>query len=343
MENRRSSSHLLRIRIAKSLLRIAAAVPLVLAVLVAFLALAITQPSFWSLRTKVPHRVNPQQLQKHVEFLCNQVPPRNCDNPEVLKRAAKYIADAFERSGGRVERQVFRAGKGTYENVVASFGPKDGARLIIGAHYDVFGNLPGADDNASGVAVLLELGRLLGQVSPTERVDLVAFSLEEPPFFGSEKMGSAVHARSLRESRRPIKGMISIEMVGYFSSEQNWNNWLLSTIYPTRGNFVMIVARWQDRDLSRYVNRSFRGASSLPVRTFIGPSQLTVDASDHLSYWNNGYSAVMVTDTAYIRNHNYHTARDTSDTLDYGKMALVVDGLYGIAHQADKLEGRVPK
>ncbi len=343
MENCRSGSHLLRIRIAKSLLRIAAAVPLLLAVLVAFLALAITQPSFWSLRTKVPHRVSPQQLHKHVEFLCNQMPPRNCDNPEVLERAAKYIADAFERSGGRVERQVFRAGKGTYENVVASFGPKDGARLIIGAHYDVFGNLPGADDNASGVAVLLELGRLLGQVSPTERVDLVAFSLEEPPFFGSEKMGSAVHARSLRESRCPIKGMIAIEMVGYFSSEQNWNNWLLSTIYPTRGNFVMIVVRWQDRDLSRYVKRSFRGASSLPVRTFIGPSQLTVDASDHLSYRNNGYSAVMVTDTAYIRNHNYHTARDTSDTLDYGKMALVVDGLYGIAHQADKLEFRVPK
>jgi hypothetical protein len=316
-------------------------VSILLAVFVGSLALAITQPTLWSLQTHVPHRVSPQQLQKHVEFLCNQVPPRNSDNPEVLKRAAKYIASAFEKSGGRVERQVFRAGNMTYENVVASFGPKDGAALIVGAHYDVFGNLPGADDNASGVAALLELGRLLGRVSPAQRVDLVAFSLEEPPFFGSGRMGSAVHARSLGESRRPIKGMIAIEMVGYFSSEQNWNNWLLSTIYPRRGNFLMIVGRWQDRELSRYVKKSFRGASPLPIRTFIGPSRFTVDASDHLSYWNNDYSAVMVTDTAYIRNHNYHTARDTSDTLDYGKMALVVDGLYGIAHHADKLGGQV--
>lgn len=159
---------------------------------------------------------------------------------ENLDAAASYVANAFRSAGGDVHEQVFEARGRTYRNVAATFGPsaKGKPLWIVGAHYDAFGetgNLPGADDNASGVAGLLELARLLGRQKPNEPVMLVAFANEEPPFFASEQMGSAVHADNMSRQHRAIAGMICLEMIGYFSDKQRWDSPLLSVFYPHRG------------------------------------------------------------------------------------------------------------
>ncbi len=316
-----------------SLVRVATLVAVIVAGSLVTLKLAFTQPFVGTIVTSVPHAADPESLRAHVEFLCADVYPRNTDHPDNLDRAADYIAAAFAKSAGRVSEQVFQARRRTYRNIIVSFGPETREVFVIGAHYDVFGDLPGADDNASGVASLIELSRLLGAAPPSHRVDLVAYSLEEPPFFGSSQMGSAVHARMLVERGARIRGMIAVEMVGFFTDEQPWDNLLLQAIYRNRGDFVMFAGRWSDRALAAQAKRSFRGASATPVLSFVGPSALASDASDHRSYWEADSTAVMLTDTATIRNHNYHTANDRPETLDYLKMASVVEGLYGVAMQ----------
>lgn len=218
-----------------------------------------------------------------------------------------------------------------YANVLASFGPestKDPV-LIVGAHYDAFaetGPLPGADDNASGTAGLLELARLLGKERVSRSVILVAYTTEEPPFFGSELMGSAVHANRLAGEKRPMAGMICLEMIGYFAGEQRWPNMLFELLYLKKGDFIGVAGGWSDRHLNRVVRRGIVGAGGIPVVGFNGP-RATLDASDHRNYWEHGWPAVMVTDTAFLRNPNYHTMRDTADTLDYARMSRVVDGV----------------
>jgi hypothetical protein len=323
--------------ILRSTFRITTVSVACLAVLVLILKALVTQPVLGSFPTSVGARSDPGNLRKHVEFLCNDTFPRNSDHPEVLDRAASYVADAMSRQGARVDSQRFRVGKRTYTNVVGVFGPEEGPAFIIGAHYDVFGELPGADDNASGVAGLLELSRLLGHSPPPVRVELVAYSLEEPPFFGSRDMGSAHHARATRRSDAEVLGMISLEMIGYFSGEQQWDSRLLSLLYPDRGDFVMVVGRWGDRELARFVKKCMRGASSIRVVSASTPRLAGMDASDHRNYWDNGFKAVMLTDTAYLRNQTYHTADDRPSELDYEKLALVVDGIFGVTMNLDRL------
>lgn len=173
---------------------------------------------------------------------------------------------------------------------------------------------------------MLELARLAGRANLRVPLVLVAYSTEEPPFYGSEGMGSAVHAQSLSA----IRGMICLEMIGYYTREQRWPNWLFELLYPSNGNFIGVAGRWRDRTLTRHVARAIRGARGVGVCTFTGPRE-TLDASDHRNYWDRGWSAVLVTDTAYLRNPNYHTARYTAETLDYKRMAHVVDGVFNAA------------
>jgi len=306
------------------------------------LKLVFTQPLVGQIPTEVTVRADAVNIRRHVEFLCNDVFPRNTDHLENLNTAASYIAEAFALSGGQVHEQVFDSRGKHYRNIIVSFGPRSEATFVLGAHYDVFGNLPGADDNASGVATLIELGRVLGRQPLGRRVDLVAYTLEEPPFFGSSQMGSAVHARAATEAGLRIRGMVAIEMVGYFTDRQPWDNLLLQAIYRSKGDFVMVAGRWQDRKLVTFLKRALRGASTLPVLSLAAPSGLASDASDHRNYWLHGFPAVMLTDTATIRNHNYHTARDRPDTLDYDKMAMLVDGLYGVVVHLDQYGGGIP-
>lgn len=292
---------------------------------------ALRQPTLTDLPFRGATRSDARRLKDHVVFLTRDVTPRSAAHPENLDRAASYIAERFRIAGGRTHIQAFRARGKTYRNVVAEFGPAKPSApvLVVGAHYDTFGetgSLPGADDNASGTAGLLELARLLGSHRVSTPVLLVAYTTEEPPFFGSDEMGSAIHAASLAAARRPVSGMICLEMIGYFSADQAWPNWLFAMMYPSNGDFIGVTGGWSDRQLARAVKRAVAGTSDLRVVSYSG-ARSTSDASDHRNYWAHGWRAVMVTDTAFLRNPNYHTKRDTADTLDYDKMVLVVDGV----------------
>jgi Zn-dependent M28 family amino/carboxypeptidase len=203
---------------------------------------------------------------------------------------------------------------------------------VVGAHYDTAGMQPGADDNASGVAGLIELASLLREASLPLCVELVAFTLEEEPHLLSAPMGSAVHAASLRQQNIPVQVMFSLEMIGYFTDAPHSQRFplpFLAAVYPSQGNFIAIVGNLSQGLVIRQIKQMMRSASSLPVHSLNAPRFVPgVDFSDHRNYWQAGYHAVMVTDTAFYRNPHYHTKQDTADTLDYGRMAMVVQGVY---------------
>jgi Zn-dependent M28 family amino/carboxypeptidase len=278
-------------------------------------------------------RAQPARLESSVRTLVESFGPRDESHPENLDRVATWIRGELERTGGKVTDQPFQVGGATYRNVIAHFGPDTRDRVVVGAHYDTAGPLPGADDNASGVAGLLELARLLGSSRLQRRVELVAYSLEEPPYFASREMGSAFHARSLKAQGAQVRSMICLEMIGYFSDAPDSQEFPVSALrlaYPSRGNFILVVGRLGQGGLVRRVQqRMERAAAPLDVRSLIAPASLPgVDFSDHRNYWNEGWDAVMITDSAFYRNPNYHEERDTPDTLDYGRMARVVDGVH---------------
>ena len=319
-------------KLAMSLLRIGVASAVVFALLLLALALAVRQPTFGRYPFPAGPRADPALLRKHVAFLTTEASGRNTKHPERLNRAADYIAEAFREAGAQVSEQPYQAGRTTCRNIIARFGPSSGPILVVGAHYDVFADLPGADDNASGVAGLLELARLLGARPVSSPVELVAFSTEEPPFFDSPQMGSAVHARSLRDSGASVKAMICLEMIGYYSARQPNRNFLTHVIYPRAGDFICAAGRWSDRRLAREIKKAFSGATTVPGCSYSGPAVfIGADLSDHRNYWAEGWPAVMLTDTSYLRNPNYHSSRDTAETLDYDRMAGVVDGLLSAA------------
>ncbi|HEY6125844.1 MAG TPA: M28 family peptidase, partial [Steroidobacteraceae bacterium] len=222
-----------------------------------------------------------------------------------------------------------------FRNLIARFGPREGPLIVIGAHYDSCGDTPGADDNASGVAGLLELARLLALQPPKHSVELVAYTLEEPPYFRTESMGSFVHARSLAQAKREVRLMLSLEMIGFFRDGPDTQDYPLAPLgllYPDRGDFIAIVASFGDFRATRRVKALFRGASDLPAVSINSPRSVQgVDFSDHASYWHFEMPAMMITDTAFMRNPNYHQAGDTPDTLDYVRMAKVVRAVHAVA------------
>lgn len=276
--------------------------------------------------------VSPDKLRQHVDMLSETLHPRDWTYTANLDKCADYIAEHFRDAGALVEFQPFNVYGKEYRNVIGRFGSGKQRKIIIGAHYDAYMGSPGADDNASGVAALIELARLLGQTRPEIEIELVGFVLEEPPYFRTPHMGSAVHAESIAHEKERIIGMISLEMVGYFSDErwsQKYPLPFLYLFYPTRANFIGIVGRWDQGRWVRQLKAGMQGATSLPVRSIRAPSFIPgVDFSDHMNYWPHGINAMMITDTAFYRNPYYHTSRDTADTLDYQRMAKVVVALF---------------
>lgn len=278
-----------------------------------------------------PGQVDPERLKTHVRTLSETFHPRDHQHPANLERTAGYIADALSRAGGRVSSEPYSTGGASYRNVIATFGPDSEERLVIGAHYDAAQGAPGADDNASGVAGLLELAAWLGEHPPPMRVDLVGFTLEEPPHFRRSTMGSKVHARALRERGVKVRAMLSLESIGYFSDAPDTQRYPVASLrlrYPTQGHFIAVVGRSDERELVDSVHRALGAAGGLPSESLAAPRSIQgVDFSDHASFWDEGYPAVMVTDTALFRNPHYHTPQDTWDTLDYERMARVVRGV----------------
>lgn len=314
-------------------------------------ALAIVTQPLTTPVSSTPVAVDVARLKEHVKHLSVDLYPRSFEQFRNIELAAQYIQNEFTTIGANVTVQKVQVQEATYKNIIAHFGPATGPLLVIGAHYDSHGDAnsgakyasgyspethtPGADDNASGVAGLIELARLLQQHPPQHPVELVAYTLEEPPHFRTEHMGSAWHARSLAATHRNVSLMISLEMIGFYSDVEGSQHYPMpgmDLVYPDRGNFIAVVGRLSDFGATRKVKALMSGATELPVYSINAPSLIPgIDFSDHINYWYEGYPAIMITDTAFYRNQNYHRAGDTYDKLDYKRMAEVVQGVYEIS------------
>jgi len=272
------------------------------------------------------------KIRRNLEAIINTSKSRYFLNVDVLDSVAEHIRVELIKTTSRVTTQDFQVRNKNYKNVIASFGPKEGKRIIVGAHYDVCLEQDGADDNASGVAGLLELAKLLKNKNLKYRIDLVAFTLEEPPFFQTENMGSYVHAKSMYEAQIPIKGMISLEMIGFYSDLDNSQQYplgFLKWFYGDKGNFITIVQKPFNGNFStEFKDLAFKNNSIL-TKSFKAPTFFGgIDLSDHRNYWNFGYSAVMITNTAFYRNSKYHTKGDILPNLNIPNIGLVVDGVF---------------
>jgi Zn-dependent M28 family amino/carboxypeptidase len=277
-----------------------------------------------------------ERLYKDVEFLTTVKPARNYGNLNSLNKVADYIRKSFTTASLKTEVQKFTVDGNEYKNIIATVGPVNGPRIIVGAHYDVAGNQDGADDNASAVAGLLEMARMLSQKKHQlkYRIDLVAYSLEEPPYFATENMGSAIHAKYMRDNKIEVKAMVCLEMIGYFSDKPNSQNFpdpALKKIYPSTGNFIIVVGKEGQETITNKVKGLMKQNSSIDVQSINLPAENPLAGlSDHRNYWVNQYDAVMINDTSFLRNPNYHQSTDTIHTLDFDKMSDVVKGVAGV-------------
>jgi len=276
------------------------------------------------------------KLKSHVYSICGAKGFRNMNDTAALNITARYIITELKKLPNvRVGKQTYDVGGKTSGHIIGSLGPQGAPHIIIGAHYDVCDEQAGADDNASGVAGLLELARLLSE-QDTSRwkycIDLVAYTLEEPPTFRTPAMGSAVHARSLYENKVDVAGMISIEMIGYYSSERHSQRYpvgFLKLFYGSRGNFITVVKKMHGGRFVRRFTRGFRHGGNIITKVFAAPKWVPgIDFSDHLNYWAYDWDALMITDTSFYRNIRYHEKTDLPETLDYGKMSFVVSNIF---------------
>lgn len=274
-----------------------------------------------------------KNLHRHVDFLTSLRPFRNYRQLDSLNRVAEYIREAFENYGLAVREQTWTVDGQTYTNVIGVYNASQPERLVVGAHYDVCGDQPGADDNASSVAGLLESARLICKEKPklAYSIEFVAYCLEEPPFFGTKQMGSYIHAASLHEEQAAVLGMICYEMIGYFSDEpgsQTYPSPELERGYPSTANFIIVVGIEPHREFTERVHRLMAAKADIDVQVVHFPeshaSAGLAGLSDQRNYWTFGYPALMINDTSFIRNPHYHEPTDTIDTLDFVKMAAVV-------------------
>ena len=305
----------------------------------------ISQPTFGFQSSKAEKTfAKAENLKKHVYTIVETFNDRGYTNTEMLDNTAKYIYNEFSKYSDEVSYQNFEVDaflddpKRTYKNVIAKFKGRetcDNEIYIIGAHYDTFEGKVGANDNTSAVAGILELARLLKENPPKCNLEIVAYSLEEPPFFRTQKMGSFIHAQSLKENGTKVKLAIVLDMIGFYSDEENSQNYpvpFMDWYYPSKANFISIVG---DLSLSNILHvrdaKSHFKKTNLPVYSINAPSFVPgIDFSDHQNYWKLDYPAIFITDTAFYRSDNYHTKNDTPDTLNYEKIAKVIDGVFRV-------------
>jgi Zn-dependent M28 family amino/carboxypeptidase len=296
--------------------------------------------------------MNPQELSsiasnasRIVSALAGNYPFRHGSRPEVLDAAASFIENEFRSIGYGVESQSYDSHGSTVRNLVAEKKGRDPGKsvVLVGAHYDTVPETPGADDNASGIAGLLELARLLRESSGNRTIRFVAFPHEEPPYFYTNLMGSRQYARRVKQSGENVLVMICLEMLGFAGEQydQRYPAPLMQHLgrYPKYGNFIGLVGNLKSLRMMSFVRSAMRkhctvGVESLTAPGFISPMFL----SDHSSFWRYGYPALMVTDTAFLRNPHYHLPSDTPDTLNYNFLAHVVDGIRATVLELDSIE-----
>lgn len=271
------------------------------------------------------------ELSGHVQELAGSIGPRNDLHPGSLDAAAVYIEKELRRAGYTPEEQRYRVGDAEYVNIVATLPGQARADeiVVVGAHYDTVANTPGADDNASGVAAMLALARSLRTTSPDRTVRFVAFANEEPPFFHRQGMGSLEYATRCRQAGDRVTAMVSLECLGYFRDDPGSQEYQdpLQYLYPSEGNYLAFIGNTASRGQVVDAVGAFRRATLFPSEGLGAPNWVGVDLSDHWSFWQQGYPALMITDTAVRRNPNYHESSDTPESLDYDRMALGLTGL----------------
>lgn len=281
-----------------------------------------------------------ERLQDHLRTLTRTIGERSVFLPENLKRTVKYIETFYRDIGISVHTEPYQYRDLTVANIVAdiSFCANPSKHYLIGAHYDSVTGTVGADDNASAIAVQLETARHLKTLKGHKELDLavklVSFALEEPPVFGTRFMGSKVYSRKAKEEKEKIDGMICLEMVGYSCNDPGCQSYpfpLMFLGYPKKGNFIGIVGNFSSRELTRSLWQSFRRNQELPVVKLTAPLGgwllPSVRLSDHASFWDRGFKAVMITDSSFYRNPHYHLPSDTMEKLDYRFMAELVESL----------------
>ena len=272
-------------------------------------------------------------LRRHVRALSAEIGERSVLRGDGLDRAKGYVRRAFEAAGLTVSEQTYEYAGRQVANLIADIpgGPQGGLPYIVGAHYDTVIGTPGADDNASAVAVMLELARHAVSTPTALPLRFVAFTLEEPPAFGSRNQGSRVFVRRLVKAGRGVAGAIILEMVGMTAPRQEYPVFLQWAGYPKTGDFIGVVGNRPSRGFGRRVLDGMRRNPALPVESlfvwFDGWVLADTRLSDHASFWDRGFPALMITDTAYFRNHNYHGPGDRAETLDYAFMAELVRSL----------------
>lgn len=310
---------------------------LIIILLAAFLIYSVLKirltPSITIPRPEPTNIGDIQQLYKHVEHLSITIGSRSVYEHDKIEASKQYIVSCLRDFGYVPTIQKYIYDGKEYSNIIV---PITGARypdetVIVGAHYDTVFGTPGADDNASAVAVLLEMCRILKSFSPARTLQLIFFVNEEPPLFRSKHMGSYVFAHKAKAQNENITSMISLEMVGYYDDTKGRQTFplpLMNLIYSSTPNFIAVVGNLSSRSIVAKIRKSLRESSRIPIETLSTVSFVPgVDFSDHRSFWEMGYPAVMITDTAFYRNPNYHTERDTIDTLDFSKMAELLKGL----------------
>ena len=274
-------------------------------------------------------QTDPALIERQLTTIVNRPGYRTWQDTTILNAVARYIETEFRAVSGNVRRQSFKIENQTYWNVIGLVGDTSKPRIVIGAHYDVCGDQDGADDNGSGVVGLIQSIQQLKDYSGDYCLEFVAYTLEEPPFFASDYMGSAVHAQSLKERGVEVRGMVSLEMIGYFSDEKGSQTYplnFLKLFYGKRGDYITLVRRLNKGGFTRSFCRKYKHSHKVKTKLFTGPRSLQgIDFSDHRNYWDAGYDALMITDTAFYRNKNYHKNTDTIQTLDFVRMAKVID------------------
>ena len=281
-----------------------------------------------------------ERLKDHLRALTLTIGERSVFLSENLKKTEKYIASFYRDIGVSVHTEPYRYRDLPVANIVAeiSLCANPSKRYLLGAHYDSVTGTVGADDNASAIAVQLETARHLKRLKGHKELDLVVklvfFALEEPPVYGSRFMGSKVYSRKAKEKKEKIDGMICLEMVGYSCHNPGCQSYpfpLMFLGYPKKGNFIGIVGNFRSRQFTQSLFQSFQRNPELPVVKLTAPfggwMLPAVRLSDHASFWDRGFKAVMITDSSFYRNPHYHLPSDTMEKLDYRFMAELVESL----------------
>jgi Zn-dependent M28 family amino/carboxypeptidase len=286
-------------------------------------------------------------LKRDIDILSSQIGRRNSDNYQNLVKAKVFLTQELEQAGYTIKQQNYQIDNKTYTNLAVEIpgSSRSNEVLVIGAHYDTAFTSPGANDNATGAVAILALAREFAGTKPLRTLRFVEFTNEEPPLFWTDNMGSLVYAKETKSHpEQKIVGMFSLETLGYYSDRPNTQKYPtpLNLLYPSTGNFLGFVGNIDSRELLRNTLRSFRAQTQFPSEGAALPSSLPgVGWSDQWSFWQQGYQALMVTDTATFRYPHYHTLDDTIDKIDFERLSRVTIGISKVIRDFVGLEANM--